>query len=108
MIARINALILVVLGVVSLFLSTIGGVYSSLFLFFVYSVFLSLLTQKAGSLGPLAWFPVFFFSYSSFFALNSIFFLGQPDELWLSVYLGHLALFAFSLPVLAYYFFRGM
>ncbi|WOA33078.1 O-antigen polymerase [Alloalcanivorax xenomutans] len=105
---RVLALFLIIFGLASLVLTATATVHVALISFFSYSFLLSFLTQRASSFGPLSWFPIFFFAYSSFYTLNSIFFLGLDEGFSLSVYLGHLALFAFSLPLLIFFFLKGM
>ncbi|MDF1782240.1 MAG: O-antigen polysaccharide polymerase Wzy [Alcanivoracaceae bacterium] len=105
---RLTVLLLLFFSLVSLCLSYFGGVYTALISFFFCAFFLSYFTQKVGSLNPLSWFPLFFFAYSSFYTLNEIIFTSHNGDLWLGVFLGHLALAAFSLPVLGYYIVKGM
>lgn len=105
---RLVVILLACIGIVSVFISSWMNTYVAIVSFFLYALSLTFFTQRAGALGPLAWFPIFFFSYSSFYTLNLVFFSTNADVGATSIYLGHLALLAFSLPILGYYFVNGV
>ena len=105
---RLAVLLLLFFSLILLLASYVGGIYTAIISFFLYSFSLSHFTKKVGSLNPLSWFPLFFFAYSSFYTLNDIVFTLNDGDLWFGIFLGHIALVAFSLPVLIYYMIKGM